>query len=541
MLAGAAQALSCAATASRSAAGRPSSSTTTKPTTRCSRWPPPASTARASSIRAPRSLAADRARQCGIHVHQHAVVAAVHGRHGSAACASRTAMAAGCATSPPIACCCRAATRRRPRSRASCGATLAWREDIAAFTAALPAAVGRAWRAPRAGCSDSRPPRATAPRAAARDRARTLGRGGPGGGRRGSAGGRRGDADHRAVGSARPRQGLRRPAERRDHGGRAARAARGLRARRAHEALHHPRHGDRPGPHRRAGRQRPCSPQARGLPLAEVGPSKPRPYRAAGARSRRWRAGRCASTSSPSGDAAARLASGRRRHLRRRPACGRGRWCTRAQSGWEPVLARGARGAPVGRPHRRLDARQDRRAGRRTRRASSTSSMRTASRPSRRRPCALRHHAARGRHAARRRHHRAARAGAFPVDDDDRQRRGGARTPGVSPAGVVSGIRRAADRCRRSLGAVRGRRTARARGARRGGRGPRSSGRPAFPFMAAAAATIAGVAGRVFRISFSGELAYELAVPARDALPVWLALLDAGRAVRHPGLTASMH
>ena len=37
----------------------------------------------------------------------------------------------------------------------------------------------------------------------------------------------------------------------------------------------------------------------------------------------------------------------------------------------------------------------------------------------------------------------------------------------------------------------------------------------AFPFMAAGAATIAGVAGRVFRISFSGELAYELAVPAQ--------------------------
>ncbi|MGH8289573.1 MAG: 2Fe-2S iron-sulfur cluster-binding protein [Steroidobacteraceae bacterium] len=51
----------------------------------------------------------------------------------------------------------------------------------------------------------------------------------------------------------------------------------------------------------------------------------------------------------------------------------------------------------------------------------------------------------------------------------------------------------------------------------------------AFPFMGAAAARIAGIAGRVFRISFSGELAYELAVPAREALPVWSALLEAGR------------
>jgi sarcosine oxidase subunit alpha len=51
----------------------------------------------------------------------------------------------------------------------------------------------------------------------------------------------------------------------------------------------------------------------------------------------------------------------------------------------------------------------------------------------------------------------------------------------------------------------------------------------AFPFMAASAAMIAGVAGRVFRISFSGELAYEVAVPAAQALRVWSALLEAGR------------
>jgi sarcosine oxidase subunit alpha len=50
-----------------------------------------------------------------------------------------------------------------------------------------------------------------------------------------------------------------------------------------------------------------------------------------------------------------------------------------------------------------------------------------------------------------------------------------------------------------------------------------------FPFMAADAARIAGIAGRLFRISFSGELAYELAVPASCALKAWLALLDAGR------------
>jgi methylglutamate dehydrogenase subunit C len=62
----------------------------------------------------------------------------------------------------------------------------------------------------------------------------------------------------------------------------------------------------------------------------------------------------------------------------------------------------------------------------------------------------------------------------------------------------------------------------------------------AFPFMAVAAATIGGVSGRVFRISFSGELAYELAVPARAALRVWQAILEAGKphGIRPYGLDA---
>jgi sarcosine oxidase subunit alpha len=53
----------------------------------------------------------------------------------------------------------------------------------------------------------------------------------------------------------------------------------------------------------------------------------------------------------------------------------------------------------------------------------------------------------------------------------------------------------------------------------------------AFPFMAAAEARFAGCAGRLFRISFSGELAYEVAVPASQALSVWLALLEAGKSL----------
>ncbi|MGH8263146.1 MAG: glycine cleavage T C-terminal barrel domain-containing protein, partial [Steroidobacteraceae bacterium] len=51
-----------------------------------------------------------------------------------------------------------------------------------------------------------------------------------------------------------------------------------------------------------------------------------------------------------------------------------------------------------------------------------------------------------------------------------------------------------------------------------------------FPFMAASAATIAGVPGRLFRISFSGELAYEIAVPALHAVRAWTTILAAGKA-----------
>ena len=50
----------------------------------------------------------------------------------------------------------------------------------------------------------------------------------------------------------------------------------------------------------------------------------------------------------------------------------------------------------------------------------------------------------------------------------------------------------------------------------------------AFPFMAVTEVLIAGIPGRLFRISFSGELAYEIAVPAAHARTAWLALLESG-------------
>ena len=52
----------------------------------------------------------------------------------------------------------------------------------------------------------------------------------------------------------------------------------------------------------------------------------------------------------------------------------------------------------------------------------------------------------------------------------------------------------------------------------------------AFPFMAAAPCQFAGIPGaRLFRISFSGELAYEINVPADYGQAAWNALLETGR------------
>jgi len=51
----------------------------------------------------------------------------------------------------------------------------------------------------------------------------------------------------------------------------------------------------------------------------------------------------------------------------------------------------------------------------------------------------------------------------------------------------------------------------------------------AFPFMSARDGTVAGVPARVMRISFSGELAFEINVCANEARHVWNALMDAGK------------
>ena len=51
----------------------------------------------------------------------------------------------------------------------------------------------------------------------------------------------------------------------------------------------------------------------------------------------------------------------------------------------------------------------------------------------------------------------------------------------------------------------------------------------ALPFMGVREGTFAGAPGRLFRISFSGELAYEINVPADYGQHLWEAMMEAGK------------
>jgi sarcosine oxidase subunit alpha len=50
----------------------------------------------------------------------------------------------------------------------------------------------------------------------------------------------------------------------------------------------------------------------------------------------------------------------------------------------------------------------------------------------------------------------------------------------------------------------------------------------AFPHMSVAECTVAGLSARLFRVSFTGELGFEVNVPARHGLALWKALMAAG-------------
>lgn len=60
-----------------------------------------------------------------------------------------------------------------------------------------------------------------------------------------------------------------------------------------------------------------------------------------------------------------------------------------------------------------------------------------------------------------------------------------------------------------------------------------------FPFMTWREAEVAGIPARVCRISFSGELAYEINVTSWDGLRLWTAIMDTG--VVTPYGTETMH
>jgi sarcosine oxidase subunit alpha len=51
-------------------------------------------------------------------------------------------------------------------------------------------------------------------------------------------------------------------------------------------------------------------------------------------------------------------------------------------------------------------------------------------------------------------------------------------------------------------------------------------GREAFPHLSAACCRVAGVPARLFRVSFTGELGFEVNVPAGQAQPVWQAIAE---------------
>jgi sarcosine oxidase subunit alpha len=66
--------------------------------------------------------------------------------------------------------------------------------------------------------------------------------------------------------------------------------------------------------------------------------------------------------------------------------------------------------------------------------------------------------------------------------------------------------------------------------------------REAFPFMTFRDGRVAGVPGRLARVSFSGELAYELHVAGRHGAHVWDAVMDAGEPFGlEPYGTEAMH
>ena len=175
----------------------------------------------------------------------------------------------------------------------------------------------------------------------------------------------------------------------------------------------------------------------------------------------------------------------------------------------ECLAARGRRGHP-----RRFDPRQDRHPGPRRRRVPGPDLHRRLP-PPRHRPQPLRTHAPRGRHDLRRRRDRAHRRAPLPGAHDDRQRRSGVRL-----AGALAGRRSWPDLdvyCTSVTDHWGDRRAGGTEVARRCCAGYATTS--TWPAMRSVSwmcgrGHVAGVPARVFRISFSGELSFEVNVPA---------------------------
>ena len=218
------------------------------------------------------------------------------------------------------------------------------------------------------------------------------------------------------------RQSVRRFPERRHRQGYRARRARGLRVDRAPQALHHARHGDRSGQDRRMSTASAILAESPAALSRESAPRRSaRPIR----RSRSARSPASSRQGFPPGAAARRRTTGPQEQgaVFVEPACGCARSSSRrpARRTGSKRRPRGARGARARRHLRRVDARQDRDAGRRTPATFLDRALRQHLLDAAGRQGALRPDAARGRLRARRRHDGAARPTTLSHDHNDRQ------------------------------------------------------------------------------------------------------------------------
>ena len=335
-------------------------------------------------------------------------------------------------------------------------------------------------------------------------------------------------------------EGLRRPPERRDGRRRGAGGARGLPLGRAPQALHHARHGDRPGPDRQ--RQRPRHHGGADRPHHRRDRHHQLPAALYAGRDRRVR------RPPPRQGTSARPGSRRRMPGRKRQGAVfvetgpwlRAQYFPRAgERDWRETVDREVRDG--------------------ARRRSASATCRRSARSTCRAPDAgafldrLYINTFSTLPVGRARYGVMLREDGFVLDDgttsrlaDDRffmtttTANAGARVPAhaVLPPGAVAGARRAVRLGDRPVGAVLGRGAARPRHARRRSSIRRSiSATPPSRIMAVAELTVCGgIPARLYRISFSGELAYEIGVPARYGEALAARPDGSGRPLRHRAL-----